>query len=83
MSRSPWLRKSQQRSGDLRGEGPSYSLTGDQFSPMPQVVLMPCTVRVDEADIDQINQRDFTVHRVFPQGIPSHSLQACGKYVGL
>lgn len=55
--------KSQQRSGDVRGESPSYSLTGDQFSPMPQVVLMHCTVRVDEADIDQINQRDFTVHR--------------------
>lgn len=87
MSRSPWLKKSQQNGGDLRVESPSYSLTGDQFSPMPQVVFMHCTVRVDETDIDQINQRDFTVYRTESYLRESHSttftvVPACRKRLG-
>lgn len=65
------MKKSQQRGGDLRGESPGYCVTGDRFSPVPRVVLMRCTVRVDEADADQINHRDFTVRGVLLQGVCS------------
>lgn len=35
MSADPRLKKSQQKSGDLKGESPTHSLTGDQFPLMP------------------------------------------------
>lgn len=49
---------------------PGLELTADQSSALPQVVLIHGTVREDEPNTGQINQRDFMIHPT-PSRLPS------------